>query len=90
MSDEWKPYKVLQNKGYNHFTVNYSEHFVDSLTGTNTQTIECIWSHRNMKILRKFENCMALQYYIRTTVDAAYKTRGYKVQSLIRLKIVWN
>ncbi|KAF0729977.1 DUF1758 domain-containing protein, partial [Aphis craccivora] len=24
------------------------------------------------------------------TVDAAYKTRGYKVQSLIRLKIVWN
>ena len=24
------------------------------------------------------------------TVDAAYKTHGYKVQSLIRLKIAWN
>ena len=24
------------------------------------------------------------------TVNAAYKTHGYKVQSLIRLKIVWN
>jgi len=24
------------------------------------------------------------------TVDAAYKTGGYKVQSLRRLKIVWN
>ena len=24
------------------------------------------------------------------TVDAAYKNHGYKVQSLIRLKIVWN
>jgi len=24
------------------------------------------------------------------TVDAAYNTRGYKVQSLIRLKIAWN
>jgi len=42
MSDEWKPYKVLQNKGYNHWIVNYSEHFVDPLTGANTQTIECI------------------------------------------------
>ena len=28
--------------------------------------------------------------YLHYTVDAAYKTHGYKVQSLIRLKIVWN
>jgi hypothetical protein len=32
---------------------------------------------------------LGLQYYI-NVVDAAYKTHGYKVQSLVRLKIVWN
>jgi len=46
MSDEWKPYKILQNTGYNHLTVNQS-------TAANTQTIECVWSHLKMKILRK-------------------------------------
>lgn len=49
ISDEWKPYKVLENKGYNHLTVNHSKNCVDSLTGDNTQTIE----YFKMKILRK-------------------------------------
>jgi len=29
-------------------------------------------------------------YVLIYTVDATYKTHGYKVQSLIRLKIAWN
>jgi len=40
----------------NRLTVNYSEHFVDPLTGTNTQIIECIWSHLKMKILPKIHS----------------------------------
>jgi len=48
-----KPYKILQNTGYNHLTVNHSKNFVDPLTAANTQTIECIWSHLKIKILQK-------------------------------------
>lgn len=35
-----------------------------------------------------FGDVLLCIYY--TTVDAAYKTHGYKIQSLIGLKIVWN
>ena len=40
MSDMWKAYDCLQDKGYNHLTVNHSLNFVDPGTGAHTQLIE--------------------------------------------------
>ena len=40
MSDMWKAYDCLQDKGYNHLTVNHSLNFVDPDTGAHTQRIE--------------------------------------------------
>ena len=42
MSDMWKAYDCLQDKGYNHLTVNHSRNFVDPDTGAHTQRIENI------------------------------------------------
>jgi ISXO2-like transposase domain len=43
-SDLWAGYRRLTALGYEHFTVNHSVEFVNSATGANTQTIECLWS----------------------------------------------
>ena len=40
MSIMWKAYHCLQDKGYNHLTVNHSLNFVDPGTGAHTQCIE--------------------------------------------------
>ena len=39
-SDQWKSYRNLQEKGYNHRTVNHSLHFVKLINGAHTQAIE--------------------------------------------------
>ena len=43
MSDKWKAYDYLQDKGYQHLTVNHSLNVVDSDTGVHTQNIENTW-----------------------------------------------
>ncbi|KAK7938559.1 hypothetical protein WMY93_001885 [Mugilogobius chulae] len=43
LSDEWRAYRVLPELGYNHFTVNHSQWYVDPVTGTHTQHIERAW-----------------------------------------------
>ena len=43
MSDKWKAYDCLQDKGYQHLTVNHSLNFVDPDTGAHTQGIENTW-----------------------------------------------
>ncbi|KAF0766503.1 DDE Tnp IS1595 domain-containing protein, partial [Aphis craccivora] len=42
-SNQWRAYSSLNDHGFIHQTVNYSENFVDPNTGTHTQTIESLW-----------------------------------------------
>ena len=53
MSDKWKPYEILNQEGYSHFTVNHSETFVAE-DGTCTNNIERIWGElkAELKIMR--------------------------------------
>ncbi|GFS57297.1 putative transposase-like protein [Trichonephila clavipes] len=45
ISDCWKSYERLSERGYYHLTVNHSLEFVDSETSTHTYTIEVTWRH---------------------------------------------
>ncbi|GFX15665.1 putative transposase-like protein [Trichonephila clavipes] len=45
ISDCWKSYERLSERGYYHLTVNHSLEFVDSETGAHTNTIEVTWRH---------------------------------------------
>ena len=52
MSDCWKGYAGLEEEGFQHFTVNHSEHFVDPETGAHTQTIESNWRALKRRLSR--------------------------------------
>lgn len=53
-SDEWGAYKNLSNVGYEHETVNHSEHiYKDPVTGCHTNGIEGEWSHCKLEIVRR-------------------------------------
>ena len=43
MSDCWRGYTRLEDEGYEHLTVNHSQHFIDPVSGANTQRIESSW-----------------------------------------------
>ena len=43
MSDLWKAYDCLQDKGYDHLTVNYSLNFVNPDTGAHTEASKNTW-----------------------------------------------
>ncbi|KAL4089379.1 hypothetical protein QTP88_024425 [Uroleucon formosanum] len=45
ISDYWKTYSRLNEKGYNHLTVNHSVNFKDPETGAHSNTIESTWRH---------------------------------------------
>ena len=43
ISDCWRAYNCLSERGYEHLTVNHSINFVDPDTGASTQNIERVW-----------------------------------------------
>ena len=45
ISDCWKAYDRLNERDFEHATVNHSLHFVDPETGACTNTIESYWRH---------------------------------------------
>ncbi|GFV70284.1 putative transposase-like protein [Trichonephila clavipes] len=50
ISDRWKSYERLSERGYHHLTVNLSLEFVDSESGPHTNTIEVTWRHFNVSL----------------------------------------
>ena len=48
-SDQWAPYNVLSEMGYDHHTVNHSVEFV-AADGTHTQEIESFWNQVKAEI----------------------------------------
>lgn len=54
MSDKWKAYNCLKDNGYQHFTINHSENFVDPNNPLiHTQGIESKWAKIKRKIKAK-------------------------------------
>ena len=50
-SDLWSSYvNINRDLGFEHFTVNHSENFVDPETGTHTNTIEGYWNDLKLRI----------------------------------------
>ena len=55
ISDEWAAYRninIWAGFNYTHQTVNHQVHFVDPVTGANTQRIESHWGHFKTKLVR--------------------------------------
>ena len=52
ISDQWAAYSEIGQYGYQHLTINHSEHFVDPGTEAHTQDIECTLSHTKGKPTR--------------------------------------
>lgn len=52
-SNEWPAYSNLNAMGYQHFTVNHRQHYVDTATGAHTQAIERSWLDAKTMILER-------------------------------------
>ena len=53
-SDEWPAYRCLTSEGFDYYTVNHQQNFVDPITaGAHTHSIERSWLDSKVKILRK-------------------------------------
>jgi len=55
MTDEWRGYNGMDtwtNPPYVHMTVNHSKHFVDPVTGANTQRIESCWRDFKLRLVK--------------------------------------
>ncbi len=65
-SDEWRAYSKLKTHGFNHYTVNHKENFVNPKTGKHTQLVECLWGVNKKQIPNRIrgKSCGLLQSYL--------------------------
>ncbi|KAG0417725.1 hypothetical protein EQH57_0904 [Dictyocoela roeselum] len=54
VSDMWRSYIGLDEKGYRHYTVNHKYNYVNPKTGKHTQLIEGLWNLAKKKIHKDF------------------------------------
>ena len=54
-TDCWLGYNGLSSLGFIHSTVDHSKHFIDPVTGTNTQRIEAIWTRLRLKMVKQMK-----------------------------------
>lgn len=62
-SDEWAAYRNISawpQFNYTHRTVNHHQHYVDPVTGANTQRIETHWAHIKTQLLRNMHGTSAI------------------------------
>ncbi|KAG0418046.1 hypothetical protein EQH57_0821 [Dictyocoela roeselum] len=65
VSDMWKSYIGIEDKGYKHWTVNHSKNFVNPKTGKHTQLIENLWMLLKRKLHDDFGiNRINVQKYL--------------------------
>ena len=59
-------YNSLESHGYNHYTVNYKNNFVNPETGKHTQLFEflCEVNKRQIQNRIRGKSCILLQTYI--------------------------
>ncbi|MGL5707973.1 MAG: transposase [Aeromonas sp.] len=55
-TDCWAGYNFLDSSEYIHMTVNHKEHFIDPVSGANTQLIENSWSVFKKSLRSRFLN----------------------------------
>ena len=56
ISDEWRSYRVLNDLGFRHLTVNHSMWYMDPITGNHTQHIERAWRTVKEQVWRQRGN----------------------------------
>ena len=68
-SDEWRAYNRIKSEGFDHYTVNHTENFVDPETKRHTQLIECLWNHakRDIQIKSRGKSEKLLHGYLAQT-----------------------
>ena len=84
-SDEWAAYRPVSTlpgiAGHN--TVNHSLNFVDTVSGTHTQSVESYWSRAKQKIQRmKGRHAEQLPRYLDESTGRS--TRSYSSHSLLQ------
>ncbi|KCZ81605.1 hypothetical protein H312_00929 [Anncaliia algerae PRA339] len=79
-SDCWRGYVNLNNLGYEHFTVNHSEYFVNPINYCSTQTIEGLWSVFKRKFRSRYinqNNDLSL-YFAEFAFKRKYKDQAFE------------
>ncbi|KAG0428492.1 hypothetical protein DMUE_5817 [Dictyocoela muelleri] len=65
VSDMWRAYIGLEEKGFLHFTVNHSKEWINKKTGKHTQKIENLWMIAKKKIHKDYGiNANRLQMHL--------------------------
>ncbi|KAL3105682.1 hypothetical protein niasHT_021565 [Heterodera trifolii] len=61
-SDMWRAYGGIPRlpNGYQHFTVNHQQNFIDPVTGTHTQSIESLWQKMKLKAKKRFGDARSM------------------------------
>ena len=86
-SDEWRAYSKLNKNGFQHFTVNHKENFVNPDTGKHTQLVESLWRVNKKQISNRIrgKSIENLKLYLG---QQWFKSINNKEPHLLFLKVI--